>query len=82
MKLEAMYSNDALLANDFRNRLREEKHPEHIRGCLPLRSLRVGAAAGREYLRGLRAAEMEAWNLSGGDCLLSRCATPVTTPLR
>jgi hypothetical protein len=39
-------------------------------------SVRLGAAANREYLRGLRAAEMAAWKLSGDDCLLSRWATP------
>jgi hypothetical protein len=31
----------------------------------------------RSYLRRLRAAEMAAWEFSGGDCLLSKCANHV-----
>ena len=36
---------------------REEKHPKRSRVRLPLMSVRLGTAANREYLRGLRAAE-------------------------
>jgi hypothetical protein len=77
MKLEAINTDHALATHDFRNRRGEEKYPKRSRVCLPLMSLRVGTAASREYLRGLRAAEMAAWKLSGGDYLRSRCATPV-----
>jgi hypothetical protein len=72
MKLEAINTDDALPSNDFRNRQGERKYPMRIRVCLPLMSLRVGTTASREYLRGLRAAEMAAWKLSGGDYLRSR----------
>ena len=66
-----MNTDDALATHDFRNRSGEEKYPMRARVCLPLPSVRVGRAASREYLRGLRAAEMAAWKLSGGDYLLS-----------
>jgi hypothetical protein len=77
MKLETINTDDALPTHDFGNRQGEEKYPQRSRVRLPLMALRVGTAASREYLRGLRAAEMAAWKLSGGDYLLSRCATAV-----
>jgi hypothetical protein len=75
MKLEAINTDAALTTHDFRKRRGEEKYPQRIHVHVPLMSLRVGTAAGREYMRELRAAEMAAWKLSGGDYLLSRCAT-------
>jgi hypothetical protein len=82
MKLESINSDDALTTHGFRNRWEEEKYPQCGRVRLSLTSLRVGAATSREYLRGLRAAEMAAWKLSGGDYLVSRCAIPAKTRLR
>jgi hypothetical protein len=43
---------------------------------IPAHSLRT-----RAYLRCLRAAEMAAWELTGGDYLLSHCATNVRRTL-
>ena len=36
------------------------------------------ATAVRSYLRSLRAAEMAAWEMTGGDYVLARFATPAT----
>lgn len=49
----------------------------HSRSRLPL-SRTAGVArtsAARDYLRSLRAAEMAAWEMTGGDVLLARFAT-------
>jgi hypothetical protein len=59
-------------AHDFRLIQREDKCPRHTRVSQPLMSPPAIIATRREYLRRLRAAELEAWTLSGSDCLLSR----------
>ena len=54
---------------------REDNGPIQIRGSMPSIQLSTRAVGDRDYLRGLRAAEMAAWERSGGDYLLSRSAT-------
>ena len=72
---EATNTDDLLATRDFRNRSGKECYSKPVPVCLPLMSVRVGTGAGRDYLRVLRAAEMEAWELSGGDYLRSCSAS-------
>ena len=72
---EAVNRDDPPATREFRNRWGEEQYSRPVRVCLPSMSLRLGTAAGRDYLRAMRAAEMEAWALSGGDYLRSRPTT-------
>ena len=74
MKPESINTNEALPTHDFRHPRSEVKYPKHVRASLRLMSPPALTAANREYLRGLRAAEMAAWTLSGGDYLLSSAA--------
>src|SRR5262245_61642300 len=76
MKLETITMDEAQAANDFRICRGEQRLAGPIRLNLPSRYPRTGTSANRAYLRGLRAAEMTAWELSGGDYLLSDRACP------
>jgi hypothetical protein len=75
MKLKAMNSDNDFARHALINGHDHKRTVRPTRACLPLRSVRLGVLASREYLRQLRAAEMAEWELNGGDYLMSRCAT-------
>ena len=52
-------------------RFPNRKSPKRIGTSLPLTPRAPSSAATREYFRSLRAAEMAAWEMTGGDCLRS-----------
>jgi hypothetical protein len=74
MKIETIKSDDISPIHQLRNHWREDNAPQHLRVDLPLISLPGRTATVRAYLRGLRAAEMAAWEQTGGDYLLPRYA--------
>ena len=47
------------------------KSPRRLPTMLPTRPITPVAAMTRAYLKGLRAAELAAWEITGGDYLLS-----------
>ena len=57
---------------------REDVPIHFIPNVLPP-TISVRTLGTRAYLRRLRAAEMAAWELTGGDYLLSTCATRTTS---
>jgi hypothetical protein len=62
--------------------LREDEWRENVpadvlRNGFPANPIPVRSSGTRAYLRRLRAAEMAAWELTGGDYLLPHCATRV-----
>jgi hypothetical protein len=71
MKIENRETNEETSIRQHSGHL-EEHSPKHIRVSVPLISLPKRNMEARAYLRGLRAAEMAAWELTGGDYLLSR----------
>ena len=56
---------------------REDNAPIQIRARAPLVQLSTRVVGDRDYLRGLRAGEMAAWELSGGDYLMSCSAAGI-----
>jgi len=72
MKIEYRETNDETSIRQRRSHWAEDKSPKHNRISVPLISLPKRNIAARAYFRGLRAAEMAAWELTGGDYLLSR----------
>jgi|GEM_PF-6939425 len=74
MKLKTMNTDTALPTHYFRLLRTGEKYPRNTRISLPLMPPPGVTTASREYWRGLRAAEMAAWKLTGGDYLLSSAA--------
>jgi hypothetical protein len=50
---------------------REDNAPIQIRARVPVVQMSSRVAGDRDYLRRLRAAEMAAWERSGGDYLMS-----------
>ncbi len=72
MKLETINTDGLLQTQDFRHLRRVQEYPKHNRVSLRLVFPRAITRASREYLRRLRAAEMAAWELSGGDYLVPR----------
>jgi len=69
MKIENYEMNDETGTAGHQTR---ENCRNHARARIPLTTLPGRSLAGRAYLRGLRAAEMAAWESTGGDYLLSR----------
>jgi len=61
---------DEVTLRRFIDRRAKDQSRDRIRN--PLLSLPVRHAPSREYLRDLRAAEMIAWEMTGGDYLISR----------
>jgi len=59
---------------------REDNGPVQIRPKVALIQPSIRSIVDRSYLRGLRAAEMAAWERSGGDYLLSHRATRIESP--
>ena len=82
MKFETSKLNDnASVCHRTSHRV-EVRFPKPTRVDIPLTSLSEHTKVAREYLRGLRAAEMAVWELTGGDYLLSRCAPQELCALR
>ncbi len=71
MKLETIKTDGLLKTQDFTHLRRVQEYPKHNGTSLRLAFPRALTRASREYLRGLRAAEIAAWELTGGDYLLS-----------
>ena len=63
-------TTDEVAINRFIGRRASDKSQARIRN--PLVSLPAHHAMARAYLRDLRAAEMLAWEMTGGDFLISR----------
>jgi len=74
MKVETSKLNDKTVSCYRTSHRVEVRFPKPIRVDIPLTYLSQRTTVAREYLRGLRAAEMAAWESTGGDYLLSRCA--------
>jgi hypothetical protein len=74
MKTEKCETREEAALDTCRRHRTGNRSLTHSRPSIPLIALPTRNMAARAYWRGLHAAEMAAWELSGGDFLLSHRA--------